>query len=653
MSSLLEIGKSGILASQRMMETSSHNVTNVNTPGFTRQDVQLYNAPGTVVGDGVTTGQVRRINNEFLTAQIRENLTLYNQKATAAGYMSSLDSYLGNESAVLTKGLEQFFSAVNAATVDPLSPVARQNIISEAGSLSQQFHAVYEQLEGQASLLDNQMEAAVEQVNSLVASIAGYNDSIRAAQNTIGEPNDLLDLRERALEELAGLVGITVLDQGSNMMGVYLNSGHPLVLESQYNSLTVIDDPLDPNVVGLGLDNSFSVVPLSGNAGGTIGGLQDFQSGVLSEALNEIGRVATVFSDQVNSILTAGFDLGDRQGWPSSQMMADINWQPAPDRVVPADGNTGTGEFGISVTSQANILAGGEYVMTVTGGNYDIVRSIDSVSVASGTVASLSSTNPSFDGLELQLFTDPANIQNGDVYTVEFPLSGIPAAERIRVASSVPGSDAFMLLSVQDSQQLTASDYELRILDNSGSTEYRITRKSDGQQVGSGAVPATAPPGAILADFDGLQLTINGGTLNEGEIYLLQPTRQGGDDIGVVNENPAQLALSGLASTPGDNTVARSLADLQASDVIGGEFSLSEGYTQLVGRVAVMTFQTNTAMETNNSMLLKAQEERNNFSGVNLDEEAMTLIRAEQAYAASAQVVASAQRVFDALISML
>ncbi len=653
MSSLLEIGKSGILASQRMMETSSHNVTNVNTPGFNRQDVQLYNAPGVFTGNGVKAGEVRRIQNEFLTAQIRENLTLYNQKSTAAGYMSSLDSYLGNESSVLTTGLEQFFSAVNAATVDPLSSVARQNIISEATSLSQQFHAVYEQLEGQANLLDNQMEAAVEQVNTLVVSIAGYNDRIREAQNGVSQPNDLLDLREHALEELSGLVGITVLEQGNGMVGVYLNSGHPLVLEAQHNTLEVINDPLDPNVAGLGLNNSFTMVPLTGNVSGTIGGLQEFQTGVLSTALNEIGRVAMAFSDQVNSILSTGFDLGDRQGWPSSQMMADINWQAAPDRVVPADGNTGAAEFGVNVTSQTSIVPGGEYVMTVSGGNYDIVRSIDSVSVASGTVASLATTNPAFDGLEMQLFTDPSNIQNGDVYTVEFPLSGIPAAERVRVATSQPSSDAFMLLSVQDAQQLTASDYELRILDNGGTTEYRVTRKSDGQQVGSGTVPASAPPGALLADFDGLQLTINGGTLNAGEIYLLQPTRQGGDDIAVVNDNPTQLALAGIASTPGDNTVARTLADLQASDVIGGEYSLSEGYTQLVGRVAVMTFQTETAKETTNSMLMKAQEERNNYSGVNLDEEAMTLIRAEQAYSASAQVVASAQRVFDTLIGLL
>ena len=653
MSGLLEIGKSGILSSQRIMETSSHNVTNVNTPGFNRQDVQLYNSPGVFSGNGVKAGEVRRIQNEFLTAQIRENLTLYNQKSTAAGYMSSLDSYLGNESSVLTTGLEQFFTAVNAATVDPLSSVARQNIISEATSLSQQFHAVYEQLEGQASLLDNQMEAAVEQVNSLISSIAGYNDRIREAQVGISPPNDLLDLRERALEELSGLVGITVLEQNNGMVGVYLNSGHPLVLEAQYNTLTVIDDPLDPNVVGLGLNNSFTTVPLTGNVSGTIGGLQEFQTGVLSTALNEIGRVAMAFSDQVNSILSAGFDLGDRQGWPSSQLMADINWQPALDRVVPSDGNTGSAEFGVNVTSQTSIVPGGEYVMTISGGNYDIVRSIDSVSVASGTVASLATTNPAFDGLEMQLFTDPANIQNGDVYTVEFPLSGVPAAERIRVATSQPGTDAFMLLSVQDAQQLTASDYELRIIDNGGTTEYRVTRKSDGQQVGSGTVPATAPPGALLADFDGLQLTINGGTLNAGEIYLLQPTRQGGDQIAVVNDNPTQLALAGIASTPGDNTVARALADLQASDVIGGEYSLSEGYTQLVGRVAVMTFQTETVKETTNSMLMKAQEERNNFSGVNLDEEAMTLIRAEQAYAASAQVVASAQRIFDTLIGLL
>ena len=203
MSGLLTIGTSGIMASKRMLETSSHNVANVNTPGFTRQDVQLYNMAGATTGSGVTAGQVRRINNEFLTSQIRENLTLYNRKATAAGYMSSLDSYLGNEGSVLTKGLEQFFSAVNAATVDPLSSVARQNIISEASSLSQQFHAVYGQLNSQASDLNNQMETAVTKVNSLITSIASYNDKIRISNNGTNEPNDLYDLRERAIEELS------------------------------------------------------------------------------------------------------------------------------------------------------------------------------------------------------------------------------------------------------------------------------------------------------------------------------------------------------------------------------------------------------------------------------------------------------------------
>lgn len=650
--SLMEIGRSGIMASQRLMETSSHNIANVNTPGFTRQDVQLYNIEGGRGGGGVETGNIRRIHNEFLTTQIRESINLYSQKATAAGYMSSLDKYLGNESSVLTKGLAQFFSAVNASTIDPLSSVARQNVISEAGSLSQQFGAVHAQLEGQVDLLNSQTEAAVDKVNALISGIFEYNDSIRASQSTFGEPNDLLDLRERALEELSEMVSITVLDQGGGIANVYLNSGQPLVLSSQYNSMTVINNPLDPNAVGIGLDNGTAIVPLPGNMGGTIGGLQDFQSGVLSMALNEIGRVATVFSDQVNTILADGFDLGDRQGWPSSQMMADINWQSEMDRVVPANGNVGYAQFGVSVTNQAT-LVGGEYTMNVSGGNYDIVRSSDSVSVASGTVASLSSTKPSFDGLEMTLFTDTANIQNGDAFNVEFPLGGVPAAERIRVATGTPGSDALMLLSVQDSQKLTASDYEFRVLDNSGTPEYRVTRKSDGHQVGSGTVPTTAPPGVILADFDGLQLSINGGTLNTGEIYLLQPTRQGGSEFKVVNENPAELALAGISATPGDNTIARKLTELQSSDVIGGEFSLSEGYTQLVGRVAVMTFQNNTAMETSNSMLLKAQAERNSVSGVNLDEEALALVRAEQAYSANAQAVASAQRVFNTLIGLL
>ncbi|CAM3441473.1 flagellar hook-associated protein FlgK [Parendozoicomonas haliclonae] len=649
--SLSDIGISGMLTAQKQLTVTSNNIANVNTIGYSRQEVLLSaiatTSPGQAsTGNGVVVTDVRRLADSFLIGQLRDSVTLYNEKMVSSQYMTQMDSYLGNESSIITAGLDQFFAAANAASVDPASLPARQQLISEAIALSQRFNTVQDQLDSQSRLLTIQLDTATAQANSYIESIAGFNQQIQAALSNGSNPNDLMDQREQAIQELATLTGLNVLPQPDGMVNVYLTSGYPLVLGSQTNTLSVGQHPVDPNLAGIYLNTSASTIPLTANLGGTIGGLQSYQSDILPQVQNEIGRLAIIFSDNVNSLLAGGYDLDGHQGEPTSQLMNDVNWLSSVDRIKPDINNTGDARLSLDVLDMAALKPGGNYTLTVTGGNYDITDDTGA-SVATGLVADINTAG--FDGLGLTLHG--GTLADGDVYELNFPISGIPAADRVLATN---GNDT-LLLAVDDSSMLQASNYVLTV--NGGN--YQIARQSDGLVVSNGAVPAA---GSAPIEFDGLKLSLNEGTLEDGEVYLLQPARRAADEIGVAVENARSLAFASEAGSLGDNTQLQALVDLQNAElvsdgvingqVVDGGVSLGEGYTRLVGRMAVMTSQVNTELQTSQSLYEQARDARDGYSGVNLDEEAMMLVRAEQAYAASAQVISVAQSTFDTLLRM-
>ncbi|WP_281647147.1 flagellar hook-associated protein FlgK [Parendozoicomonas sp. Alg238-R29] len=649
--SLTDIGISGLLTAQKTMAVTSNNIANVNTQGYSRQEVQLSsistNFPGSAsAGSGVLVTDVRRLANSFLIGQLRDSTSLYNQKSTSAQYMNQIDSYLGNESSVITKGLDKFFAAANAASVDPVSLAARQQVISEAVSLSQRFNTVQEQLDSQSRLLSVQVETATSEASAYIQGVAGYNKQIQEALSNGSTPNDLMDKREKTIQDLAALTGITVLPQPDGMVNVYLQSGHPLVLGTQTNALKVGNHPVDPNIAGLFLETSNSTIPLAGNLGGAIGGLQDYQTSVLPQVQNEVGRLALVFSDNVNKLLGQGYDLDGHQGEATSQLMNDVNWLPANNRVSSDVSNAGNARFSVNV-SDMSALTGDTFEVRYDGTNFTLHD--DTGASIAGPWMSLDSQT--FQGLEFAVHD--ASFSAGDSFQISFPLSGVPAADRVLAAEG----DATLLVAVDDSSKLQATNYVLRV----DGSNYQITRESDGKVVVPWAsVPAG--PNNDLQGFDGLDISLNKGALNNGDIYLIQPSRRAADEIGVAVDNARALAFAEIPDSAGDNKQLQKLVDLQnaglVSDgvvngsVVDGGVSLGEGYTRLVGRVAVMTSQVKTELDTSQSLFEQTRDARDGFSGVNLDEEAMNLVRAEQAYAASAQIISVAQSTFDTLLRL-
>lgn len=201
-------------------------------------------------------------------------------------------------------------------------------------------------------------------------------------------------------------------------------------------------------------------------------------------------------------------------------------------------------------------------------------------------------------------------------------------------------------LTFTDAAALTAGDYRASF----DGVEWRLTR------TGSSTPLATAAPGGTLA-ADGFELDLSGiAGATAGDSFDVRPTRTAAAGLGVAITDPRAFAAALPPATPGtsvvgDNRNALALADLSSERVLAnGTTSISASYTELVANVGVRTRQAQLSAEAQGRMLEASRAQRESISGVNLDEEAANLLRYQQAYAAAAQVIATAGTMFDTLL---
>ena len=400
--SLTQIGVSGLLASQQSLNITSNNIANAETKGYNRQTTYyvptytLYPGVGSV-GTGVHTGSVERITNSFLTAQLWESQSWQAETNTYASYLNELDQWLGSDSTALGGGFENFFTAVNGASVDPFSPAARQVVLSESQGLVRQFNTLYDQIEAQGELLGNQLSATTATANSLLANIAGFNNQLRTLSAGDQPANELLDQRELAILELSELLGVNVLDQPDGTVNIYLKSGQPLLLSDQPSQINVSGSVGSVDGFELSLSVGQNTLALNGNPGGSIGGMMNYQSTVLKQAQNELGRLAMVMSDSINQQLQVGEDIDGNAG---VNLFQDLN---TPANAVYPLTPTSAGISSLQITDSSQLKAS-EYDFKVdNAGNYTVTRRSDGVQVDSGLLSGGGTDTLTFDGVSIDV----------------------------------------------------------------------------------------------------------------------------------------------------------------------------------------------------------------------------------------------------------
>ena len=317
--SIINNALSGSLAAQAALNATSQNVANVMTPGYTRQGVLLAAVKparsGISAGDGVEVSSLTRFSDSYKSQQLWRAASGVGQYNTSQPYLTQLEQVLSDQNAGLNSGLDAFFGALNAASVEPTSSPLRQQVITTGEAMAQRFNSVNQVLSNQRLSVQQQRSAAVNQVNTLSTDVAALNKQIAAAQATGVNASGLIDERDTKIDSLAGLVGVQVVDQPDGTRSVALRSGQPLVVGSLASTVSVASQVDGSQVLNLSFaKESFKLV--SSGLGGQLGGLDDLERNVLVPTMQSVTGMASQLSSAFNTQLASGFAMDGSPGKP-------------------------------------------------------------------------------------------------------------------------------------------------------------------------------------------------------------------------------------------------------------------------------------------------------------------------------------------------
>lgn len=308
---IINIAFTGAQAAQRGMSTTSMNVANYLTPGYSRQGI-IQSAVGAgndalSAGSGVRVDSIRRISDQYLVNQVWHSSTRAEYYSAGQKYIGALESVIGADGTSLGGGLDKFFASLNALTTQPDSPALRQQMINEASSMATRFNNVNSFIESQKTSISTQRDALVSNVNILSANIASFNQQIADMEGAGSNTSVLRDQRDELVKQLSGMMSVRVSEDAAGRYTVSLSDGQPLVSGRNFGQLKSTTNPAGDQEVSLAfLNTTFGV---KSAMGGQLGALNDYEQGTLKNMQTAVQDMAKGIADMFNQQLANGFDL--------------------------------------------------------------------------------------------------------------------------------------------------------------------------------------------------------------------------------------------------------------------------------------------------------------------------------------------------------
>ena len=619
---LFTSGTSALSAAYAQLQTTGHNIANVNTPGYSREEVVLTSAGGDMtgggwVGRGVSIATVTRLYDQFLTTEVTTSTAAAASDKARSDQLGSLDRMFASSQNGIGAAVDDLTSGFADMVNRPFDTTARAVVVSRAGVLADRIGTAYDNLNQIRENVDQRVAQDIQSLNSTLTALGSLNDRIAKSAAQGQPPNDLLDQRDALIDKVNQSLKTSQYINQDGTVSLFSASGQAMVVGNTVATLGLQTDTLDPSKQQLVMKTSGHsvVIPNSMLGGGEIDGLIRFRDEDLQSARTRLGQLAAALSEAYNTQQSLGRD-------PSGAAGAAL-FSYSPPVSSAASDNTGNGSFSVSVANGAQ-LAASDYQIGFDGTNYTVTRTSDNTSW------SVSTWPQTIDGLSMNLSGgtplsgDRFQVNAGSVYASRFTRTLSSGA---RLASGLAASPQLGATNTGDTSVSTFA-----VTSNDPNLMQQVTLSFDGAGHFSVSGTGTGNPSG-LAYTPGMTVSYNGWSMQ------LDGQPAAGDTLGIAaTPNPAN-----------DNRNARSLVSLADKLNVNGS-TFSDAFSQILSDIGVRTQSAQAASSLTTQVLNDAKSSKSQVSGVNLDEEAARLLQYQQAYQAAAKLISTAQTLFQTLM---
>ncbi|MCL1141700.1 flagellar hook-associated protein FlgK [Shewanella gaetbuli] len=634
---LLNIARTGVLASQSQLGVTSNNIANANTQGYHRQvatqsSLESQRLGNSFYGTGTYISDVKRVYNEFAARELRIGQTSLSAAEATYTKMSELDQLYSQIGKMVPEGLNDFFAQINSVADLPTDLGIRDGALSSAEQLAKTINQMQSYLDNQTKQTNSQIESMATRINEISKELGNIN--LELMKNG-GQDSQLLDKQDALIQELSQYSQVNVIPLDTGAKSIMLGGSVMLVSGEVSMSVGVTaGDPFpnEPQITANSGSQSLKIDPTK--LGGQLGALFEFRSETLVPATQELGQLALGIADAFNDMQSQGFDLNGELG---QNIFRDIN-DPlmATGRVGEYSTNTGTAKLSVNIDDVGELTGNGYELSFTAPSTYELKD------IQTGNVTAIT---PDASG----------NLVSPEGFTINVASGAMADGDKFEIRPSAGASSGLTMIMTDPKGIAAAAPKITADAANSGDMSVKVNQ-IDRTVAG---FPLTDAELTVRVDsatntfevFDSTGASVGGPTaftppqINTGFGFSFEI--EDSSAAGVTDSFTFDLSFA-----EGDNTNAVNMAKFADAKLMNG------GTTTLIGvfentklDIGSKTKSAEVAVGSADAIYQQAYNRVQTESGVNLDEEAANLMRFQQAYQASARIMTTAQQLFDSLIS--
>jgi len=667
---LLDIGKSALSAAQQALTVTGHNVANVNTPGYSRQEAVLIERspvngnPGQV-GTGVQVIQIRRIVDNFINRELTESHEVLGDLSITRDQLFQIQNiFSDSNNQGIGAQLNEFFKSLQDVAASPADVTPRSVLLAKSALLTNSITQVAGELSARRTSVDDQVKQAISEINSLTAQVADLNNKIVSAEITGQNANDVRDQRDQAINELAKRIDISVIAGANGALSVFVGRGQVVVENNMSRNLVAVESLDNGGLVNVQYDTgstrSSDITSLI--SGGRIGGLLAIRDAIIPGLQTSFDKLSASLVNEVNQLHRQGYGLDGSTGLDFFSPLTVTTHENSTNQgnVTLASGpitanslltmqdyeirfSSATAYSIINTTTGATIK--GNYTgIAVTAATVDVP-----VNIVTGTNDTLTVT---VDGTTSGTITLAGAASPGQSYT-----SGTALATELQTKINADATLSTAGRSVIVTYDKTTSRFTITSNASTATSAVNVTGGTARTTLGLLSGTSTAASGTYsdpqTFTIDGIQLTLSG-TAAAGDEFSVNSYSDTAELISTSLTSANKVAASSTRTgVPGNNATAIALVALQSKSISAiGNTTFGDAYRVAATGVGVAAQSADTRLTAQTILHEQLESFRAQSSGVSIDEELVDMLKYQRVFEAASRLIIVTNEMLETLLSL-